>query len=89
MYIKLLRKGLSLTPAPTIPTHEIYQDLLRKFDEYAKTLRLASRYKPSLITSPTSTANPLSTSTIETKQVYKKIKFIPRNMHFAACSIFQ
>lgn len=25
---------------------------------YAKTLRLASRYKPSLITSPTSTANP-------------------------------
>lgn len=70
--MQVLRKGLSFSPTPTNPPNEMHQHIMKQFDEFAKSLRLICTYpKKSL---------PTITTSSESSQLYRKMKFIPQNI---------
>lgn len=70
--MQILRKGLSFCPTPINPPSEMHLHILKQFDHFAKSLRLICNY-------PNKSPPQVATSS-QTSQIYRTMKFIPRNL---------
>ena len=84
--VQLLTKGLSFIPTPTTDTYEFHQHILKQFDEYARTLRFASRSQVKSFPASSYQVPPRSSMTppLPTEIVYRRMKFITPKTQFAS-----
>ena len=70
--MQLLKKGLSYSPTPTQHGTEAQLDILRKFDEYSRSIRQYNQKRSSITHSV-----PTNTDT-QSSLVFRKMKFVPK-----------
>ena len=73
--MQLLKKGLSYSPTPTQHSTEAQLDILKKFDEYSKSIRPYNQKQ-----SNNTQAVPTNTDT-QSSLVFRKMKFLPKPSH--------
>ena len=76
--LDLLYKGLSFAPTPQTTQHDQHIQLLRQYDEFAKTV--CKTYVHAQYNKPSNPPTPSTSVPIEA-QVYRAIKFLPKQQH--------